>query len=410
MKRVVITGLGVRSALGNTPAALHHALLEGQSAVRRMHEWDAYPDLRIRVGAPMDGFSPKEIPRKLRRTMGRVAMLGAAAARDAVHDAGIDELQRASGEVAVVMGSTMGSASAEEEFWSVHLGLTGSTQAKAGTFFQVMAHTVAANAAMFLGITGEALSTNGACASATQAFGTALSMARQDRARAVLCGGADELHVSAALTFDGLAGASRQYNDRPSLTPRPFDRARDGIVVGEGAGIAVFEQRASARARGAAMLAEVLGYGATTAGINMASPQIEGMEAAMRKALADARLRPDDIDFVNAHATGTPLGDAAEAAAIHRVFGSSVPVASWKGHLGHTLAACGGLELATLVQILATGHIPPTSNLDDPDVEPIWLPTQPLSRPCRHVLSANFAFGGLNTALVLGSPDLAMAG
>ena len=215
----------------------------------------------------------------------------------------------------------------------------------------------------------------------------------------------NELHVAATMTFDGMMGASRGFNDSPTETPRPFDGARDGIVVSEGGAILVLEEREHALARGATVLAEVLGYGGSSDAVNMAAPAPGGMATAIRLSLADAGVEPDDIDYVCAHATGTPIGDAAEAEALYRVFSDRTPVSSLKGHLGHMLGACGGVEAIASILAMQRGMVPQTRNLSDPDVAPIQLPTEPLERSVRRVLSTNFAFGGVNTALVLGRSE-----
>ena len=401
---VVVTGIGLRSPLGASPAALFDALLEGRSAVQNMPGWaEDIEELHCHIGAPVSGFDGKELPRKYRRSMGRVAMFAVVSAADAVANAGLDEATVQHPRTGVVCGSTLGSAAADAEFWrKYHMDRTA-RGLKTTLFFQVMAHTCATNVAMYLGITGESLSTNAACASATQAIGTALDRIRIGRADRILCGGADELHVSAAMTFDSMQGASRGFNDRPSDAPRPFDARRDGIVVGEGGGMLVLEREDLALERGAKPLARVLGYGGTSDAVNMASPAPGGMEKAIRLALEDAGVTADEVDYVNAHATGTPVGDAAEAEALYRVFGDRVPVSSAKGHLGHLLGACGAIEAAICIEAMRRGVVPPTRNLESPDVAPLWLPTEPVERPVRCVLNTNFAFGGVNTALVLGA-------
>ena len=405
MRRVVITGTGLRSALGNTPDSLFDALLEGRSAVKTFEEWRSIHELQCLVGAPAPQFSPRDIPRKHRRSMGKVAMMAVTAAVDAVKQAGLSEAILTGGRTGAAIGSTMGSNKAEEEFWRHHIETGSSRGLKSTHFLKVMSHTCATNVAMFLGLTGEAISTNAACASSNQALGAALDRIRHGRADVMLAGGADELHVAAAITFDVMGGGSRNFTDEPHRTPRPFDSLRDGIVVGEGAGILVLEAYEHAVARGATILGEVLGYGGASDAVNMAHPAPDGMVTAIRLALADAGVEADAIDYVSAHATGTPIGDAAEAEALHRVFGSDVPVSSIKGHLGHTMGACGSLEAITCLVAMHRGVVPPTLNLDESDVAPILLPVQPLVRPVRRAVSTNFAFGGVNTAVVLGRPE-----
>jgi 3-oxoacyl-[acyl-carrier-protein] synthase II len=405
MRRIVITGTGLRTALGNTPDELFDALLEGRSAVQTFEEWRAIRDLKCLVGAPAPQFDPRGIPRKHRRSMGKVAMMAVTAAADAVKQAGLDEATLTGGRTGAAIGSTMGSNKAEEEFWRHHIETGSAYGLKSTHFLKVMSHTCATNVAMFLGLTGEAIATNAACASSNQALGASLDRIRSGRADLMLAGGSDELHVAAAITFDVMGGGSTAFTDQPHRTPRPFDDQRDGIVVGEGAGILVLEEREHAIARGATILGEVLGYGGASDAVNMAHPAPDGMETAIRLALADAGIDASAIDYISAHATGTPVGDAAEAEALHRVFGAEVPVSSIKGHLGHTMGACGALEAITCLQAMRRGVVPPTLNLERSDVAPILLPTRPLERIVRHALSTNFAFGGVNTALILAAPE-----
>ncbi len=211
---VVVTGLGLRSPLGNSPEELFDALLENRSAVQAMPAWSAEIDeLHCTIGAPVDAFDGKELPRKYRRSMGRVALFAVVSAADAARSAGLDEDLLHHPRTGVVCGSTLGSAVADSAFWEkYHLEHTA-RGLRTTLFFQVMAHTCATNVAMYLGVTGEALSTNAACASSTQAIGTAMDRIRWGRADRVLCGGADELHVSAVMTFDSMQGASRGFND-----------------------------------------------------------------------------------------------------------------------------------------------------------------------------------------------------
>lgn len=402
MRRVVVTGVGLRTALGHTPTALFDALLQGRSAARHMPEWERFGDLECHVAAPVVDFDGKEIPRKFRRSMGRVAQLAVAAAVDATRSADLQREQLASERVAVILGSTTGSNHASEEFWT-RLALKGTSRGLKSThFLKVMAHTAATNVAMYLGTRGESLSTNAACASATQAMGAALDRIRAGRIDVAIAGGADELHAAAAITFDSMGGASRGFNDRPQLTPRPFDAARDGIVVGEGAGVLVLEALDHGLARGAPILAEVLGYAGYTDGENMASPAAEGMERVVRLALADAGVEAHQLGYINAHATATVVGDAAEAEALGRVVGDRVPISSTKGHLGHTLGSCGAMEAITCIEAMHRGVLPHTLHLEHPEPQGLDLLQQPREASIELALSTNFAFGGINTAVVLG--------
>jgi 3-oxoacyl-[acyl-carrier-protein] synthase II len=267
-----------------------------------------------------------------------------------------------------------------------------------------MSHTAVANLAQHYGIRGRAVSTCAACVSGSVAVGTGYELVRAGVQELMLCGGAEEAHFVPAAVFDTMFATSRAFNDRPDLSPRPFDADRDGLVIGEGAGTLVLEDWDRAVARGARIHAEVVGYGSSSDGTHVTAPDAEGMRLAMTLALRDAGMRADDIDYVNAHATGTDVGDIAESVATAAVFGARTPVSSTKGHTGHTLGACGALELALCVAMMRDGFVPPTRNLDrvDPRCAPLdYVVGTPRALRPRVVMSNNFAFGGLNTSLIL---------
>jgi len=403
MKRVVVTGIGLHTPLGDELGEVFDGLLADRTGVVPMPEWSGIDELSTAVGAPVPGFDGKHIPRKVRRTMGKVAVLSASAAERAMLHAGLSPEQLCDGRTAVIVGSTAGSGSAQADFWDHVLNKRSARGLKATIFFQGMAHTCAANVALHLGINGEIFATNSACSSSSQAIGLAASRIRRGECEIAFAGGAEELHVSGAVIFDSLGAATSAYNNRHELTPRPFDSARDGIVVGEGAGIFVLEELDHARARGATILAEVLGHGTTCDAVHIASPAPQGMTAAIGRCLSDAGVGTDAVDYINAHATGTRAGDEAEAIALHGLFGDRVPVSSSKGHLGHTLGACGVIESAICVEALRRQVLPGTRNLEEPDVAPIQLLRRAEARPVQRVLNTNFAFGGVNSVLLFGS-------
>jgi 3-oxoacyl-[acyl-carrier-protein] synthase II len=269
-------------------------------------------------------------------------------------------------------------------------------------YLKLMSHTTTANLAQLFGVRGRVVSTCSACTSGSQAIGLAYETILLGRARVMLAGGAEELHEIEASVFDMLLATSTR-NDDPAHTPRPFDSARDGLVVGEGAGALVLEELGHARARGARILAEVVGFGSNCDGAHLTNPEVAGMRGAMELALADAALAPGEIDYVNAHATATDVGDVAESDATHALFGARVPVSSLKGHMGHTLGACGALEAWCTIQMMREGWLAPTLNLDE--VDPRCAPLdhvlgEPRARETRYAMSNNFAFGGINTSLV----------
>lgn len=409
MKRVVVTGMGLVTPLGSSVDEVYRAVLAGESGVTPVPAFASVADLAVRIGGPVRGFEAQRIPRKYRRSMSRMSQYAMSAAADAVAQAGLPEDRFTDGRVAICAGSTTGSPDAMEEFFREYLS-TGSIRGVSGTaFLRVMSHTVPAHLALVFGSTGPVHTAACACAISNQAVGMGLDVLRHGRAEVALCGGADELSVLGAATFDLVAAACRGWEDRPHERPAPFDRSRDGVVVAEGASMLVLETLDHAQARGAPIFAEILGYGESCDATHMSSPEPDGMRRAMERALVDAGVGPRDIDYVNAHATGTTIGDAAEARATLEVFGGDVPVSSLKGHFGHTLAACGGIELILSILAMRHGILPPTLNLRDPDVAPVRLFAEPLHTPVRRFVSNNFAFGGINASVVVGPPPVAGA-
>lgn len=403
MNRVVITGRGMRTPLGHHIDDVFDAIMAGRTGVAVHEPLKRIDGLRCHLAAAIDDFDGREIPRKYRRTMGKLAMFAAAAAGDAVMESQITEELLTSGRMGVACGSTVGSGSAEEEFWRHYFEKQSTRGLRSTVFFRVMSHTCATNVALLLGITGEVIATNAACASATQAIGTGYGRIRTGQVDLMLVGGADELHETAVMTFDIVGGAATNTDNDPDRAPRPFDRDRQGIIVGEGGGMLVLENRDHALARGATIYGEVLGYGANCDARHMSAPEPGGMKLCIEKCLGDAGLPASTVDYVNAHATGTRIGDASEAEALYAVFGEHVPVSSSKGHLGHMLGACGAVEAAVCLEAMSRGVVPPTRNLVHPDVAPIALPVEPVERRLNTVLSTNFAFGGINTAVLLGA-------
>lgn len=405
--RVVVTGMGVVSPIGNSVVESVSALREGKSGVRFMPEWAHVSDLQGRLGATVEGLDFKTIfDRRQRRTMGRVAHLAVHATNEAVKQAGLDEATLASPRTGVAFGSTLGSGS-EMDAFSEPLALHGSMRGlESNAYFRFMSHTAAVNVAAFFKVRGRIVPTCTACTSGSQGIGTGTELIRAGIADVVLTGGAEEMHHKSAVIFDLLMAASTHFNDRPDQSPRPFDTKRDGLVVGEGAGALVLESLDHARARGATVLAEVLGYGSNCDGSHLTMPSQDGMERVLRLSLADAGLGPADIDYVDAHGTGTEVGDIAESQATRAVFGRAVPISTQKGYVGHTVGACGAIEAAWSIAMMQGGFIVPNRNLEDVDPRCAELDyvRELRSATLRHVMTNNFAFGGINTSLVLGAP------
>jgi len=395
--------MGVVSPLGETLGATLGGIKEGRHGIVRMDDWDRITHLGTRLGAPAKSEMVAKLPRKASRTMGRVSLLATAATQQALDDAGISREEIGSGRVGLAYGSTHGSSSANEEWATKLITNQGFLGLASTAYLKFMSHTAATNLAVHFGFRGRIITTCAACVSASQAIGYAYENIKYGLTDVMVAGGAEELHFSHAGVFDIMYATSRAFNDRPDLSPRPFDERHDGLVVGEGAGTFVLEEWERAKKAGKTIYAEVVGFGTNCDGEHVTSPSSEGMRCAMDLALRDARLEPSQIDYVNAHATGTPVGDAAESLATFGLFGGNVPVSSLKGNLGHTLGACGAIEAALSIGMLRGDWIAPTKNLDvvDPRCAQLdYVRTSPRDAKLTRVMSNKFAFGGLNTSLV----------
>ncbi len=407
LESVVITGAGVITPLGHSLDTLYAALRAGESGVRYDAALEKIGGLRSQLVSKVSGIDPKQIPRKIRRSMSNMSIFAYLSSQQALAMAGYPEAGLASGRMGVMIGSTLGSTETTEAFFADYFRDYSLERMKSGLFFQIMGHSCAANVAQSLGITGRVFAPSAACATSCQAIGYAYEQIAFGRQDAMLCGGADELHPLTTGTFDVMNAASTSYNDSPDATPRPFDSGRDGIVCGEGSGILLLENRKQAEARGARILAEVIGFATTSDTSSIANPDVEAMYECMRLAVADAGIDAADLDYINAHATGTRQGDAAEADAIRRLVGDRVPVSSLKGHLGHTMAASGAIELSATLGMMQGGELIATRNLEqiDDDCGGIaHLQQNRHARP-RLILKNNFAMGGINCTLIIRSND-----
>ncbi|MBL8954351.1 MAG: beta-ketoacyl-ACP synthase [Myxococcaceae bacterium] len=404
-RRVVITGFGALTPIGNDADGIVASLRGGRSGIRAMPQWAEWKDLHTRVGGVVDGFDEKSIPREFRRSMSRMACLAAEATRRALESSRLPAETLSSGRAGISLGQTVAAPSPTQVYFDT-LRAEGVRALKSTTFFQMMGHSAAANTALMFGCKGRVWAPNAACASSSQAIGQGFETIAAGQQDVMLCGGSEELHATTAITFDIVQGTSRAFNASPTQTPRPFDRARDGLVVAEGAGVVVLEALDHAVKRGAPVLGEVLGFATTCDGEHMSQPSKAGMAKTMALALEGAGLAARDIGYVNAHATATPTGDGVEAQATLDVLGAGVPVSSTKGHTGHTLAACGAIEVIFSLLMMQRGFLAPTLNLSDvaDDCRGPNLLREPLEQRVTRVLSNNFAFGGVNTSLVLSAP------
>ncbi|CAM2010254.1 beta-ketoacyl-ACP synthase [Acanthopleuribacter pedis] len=408
-RRVVVTGMGALSPLGSDWATAKAQLLAKRNGVRPMPEWDAVDGLQTRLGAAVEGFSrPAHYSRKKVRTMGRVALLATRATELALADAGLsDSSILGDGRAGIAYGSTSGSPPAIEQYArqiTVNRTLSGVTAAQ---YIQFMSHTVAANLAQFFGVRGRLIPTCSACTSSSQGIGYAYEAIKYGGQDVMIAGGAEELHLLCAAVFDIMYATSTR-NSEPETSPRPFDRARDGLVVGEGAGTLILESLDHARARAAPIVAELVGWATNCDGLHVVNPSVDGMQAVMRAALADAQLDPARVAFVNAHGTATEVGDVAESRATYAVFQRPVPISSLKSYMGHTLGACGALEAWLGINMAREGWQAPNLNLDevDPACAPLDYLTDVRELPVSYWMSNNFAFGGVNTSLIFGPPPV----
>lgn len=402
---VVVTGIGIISSLGNDFPQLMEALLAGRSGVCEVPSLDQVGGLRSRLAAIVNGVDPKQIPRKFRRSMSNMSVFAYLAGKQALEMAGYPDDRLDSGGLGVFIGSTLGSTATSESFFKDYFRDHSLERMKTGLFFQLMGHSCAANVAQSLGITGRVMAPSAACATSCQAVGYAYEQIALGRQEAILCGGADEFHPLTVATFDIMHAASTGFNRQPNAAPRPFDSRRDGVVCGEGSGILLLESKASARQRGARILAEVVGFATNSDTSSIANPDVGALVTCMQLALQDAGLAAEEVDYVNAHATGTEQGDIAEAEAIRQLFADRVPVSSLKGHLGHTMAASGAIELAVSIGMLQRQQLIATRNLEQIDERCAGIAhlQQNRAQQVKIILKNNFAMGGINCTIILRS-------
>ena len=403
-RRVAVTGVGLETPIGESLQAVSKALQEDKHGIVHMDEWAEVGEMITRLGAPTRKLDRKRWPRKKVRSMGRVALLATAATESAIEDSGLSESVVQDPRTGLAYGSTHGSSRAWEGFARKLAEPDALLGLGSNTYLKFMSHTCAVNLAIFLGIHGRVQSTCAACVSASQAIGAGFEAIRFGMQDVMICGGAEELHWVSTGVFDVLQATSTRFNTAPERSPRPFDRDRDGLVVGEGAASLVLEEWEHARARGAHIYGEILGFGTSCDGTHITSPSPAGMEAAMRLALDDAGVVASDIDYINAHATATDVGDISESTATWKVFGDKTPIGSTKGFTGHTLGACGAMETAFCLAMMQDGFIAPSRNLER--VDPKCAPLGYVIGDARAVrpeiaINNNFAFGGINTSLVV---------
>lgn len=400
-KRVVVTGGSCISPIGNDWDTVFARLKAEKNAVTYMAEWERYEKMNTRLAAPAT-FDDPGFPRKATRSMGRVGLMATATADKALKAAGFHgnpELK--AGRCGVAFGSSMGSIDPLLDFFSMIN--TGDVQGiSATTYIKSMPQTCAVNIGVYFGLTGRLITTNTACTAGSLSIGYAFEAIQNGLQDLMVAGGAEELNPTEAAVFDTLFAASTK-NATPALTPAAYDKNRDGLVIGEGAGTLILEEYEHAKARGATIYAELVGFGTNTDGTHITQPNSATMAVAMRLALESAGISPDAVGYVNGHGTATQHGDVAESTATREVFGRRVPLSSLKSYVGHTLGACGAIEAWLSINMMNAGWFSPNLNLVD--VDPAcgdldYLTSGGRSIDAEYIMSNNFAFGGINTSLI----------
>ena len=399
MKRVVITGLGLVSCLGNDRNSVAHSLRESRSGIRAIPEY-AELGFRSQVGGMPDIDLDALIDRKQRRFMGDASAFAHVSMADAIRDAGLSADAVADPRIGVIAGSGGGSCANQVEAADL-LRAKGVRRVGPYMVTRTMCSTVSANLATAFHIRGLNYSISSACATSAHCIGAAMEQIQLGKQDIVFAGGGEELHWAQTMLFDAMGALSSKYNDTPTLASRAYDADRDGFVISGGGGMVVVESLDHAQARGARILAEIVGYGATSDGADMVAPSGEGAARCMRQALATVDGK---IDYLNTHGTSTPVGDVAELGAMRDVFGSDVPAfSSTKSLSGHSLGAAGVQEAIYCLLMMEQGFIAGSANIANLDAAAEGMPIVRQSRQARldTVMSNSFGFGGTNASLVL---------
>lgn len=403
-KRVVITGMGGITALGDNWDTIKAGLLKQENAVQTMNEWQVYNGLHTMLAAPVPHFElPSETySRKKIRSMGKVALMSVRATEFALQDAKLlDDPILKSGQVGVAYGSSTGNVEAVKDFGEMLINFdTGNITGN--TYVKMMPHTTSVNIALFFGLTGRLITTSTACTSGSQSIGYAYEAIAYGKQKIMIAGGAEELSPTESAVFDTLFATSCK-NDEPKLTPAPFDKNRDGLVIGEGACSLVLEEYEHAKARGAYIYAEIVGFATNCDASHITQPKKETMQICMASALEEAGLSPQNIGYISAHGTATDRGDIAESNATADIFADKVPFSSLKSYFGHTLGACGSIEAWLSIKMMQEGWFTPTLNLHEVDPQCgnlDYIIGDIRKVDCEFIQSNNFAFGGINTSLI----------
>ncbi len=404
-QRVVITGMGALSPVGNTVAEMWEGFVTGRQGVDFITLFDT-ADSEVKIAGEVKGFDPNALmsPKEARK-LDRFAQLSYASAKEALDQSGLKIDASNTHRIGVLTGSGVGGATTLTNEHKVMLQ-RGMRRINPFTMPMLLADSACGVLTIQFGMRGPSANFATACASAATAIGEAMEMIRAGRIDAALAGGSETpVHPFGLAAFNNM-GALSTFNDDPQHASRPFDATRSGFVAGEGAGFLMLESLAHAKARGATILAELAGYGATSDARHITTPDVNGAAMSMQIALKQAGLAPGDVDYINAHGTSTPINDSNETRAIKMVFGDaaeSIPISSTKSMTGHLLGATGALEAIVLVKAIETGVIPPTVNYrtPDPECDLNYVPNGAISAEVNVAMSNSFGFFGHNACLVV---------
>ncbi|MFH0976524.1 MAG: beta-ketoacyl synthase N-terminal-like domain-containing protein [Spirochaetota bacterium] len=407
-RRVVITAEAAITPIGHGKKDIFNNLTKGISGVKKITKRDDLLGkyLHSKVYGLIDYEIPYEFSRKFTKTLGPVGYYACQVAKEVIEQAGLDKEFLSSGRLGVAFGSIHGSPTVQASIYEAFYDTSKNGYAKinATDYLKSMAHTTAVNITRMFEIKGRVISSCTACTTASQSIGYGYEFIKYGMQDAMICGAADEYNSTTIAVFDNLLACSTAYNETPELTPRPFDVKRDGMVIGEGAGALLLEEYDHAKKRGARILAEVIGFSCTNNGGDMILPNVDGIRRTIKTGLESAKINPDDVDFISAHATSTKVGDIMEAQAIQAEYSGRQPhVAGLKSYVGHTMSACGAIEIIFTLYMMQEGVIAPTLNLEevDPRCNMINHITKLHEEKINIASIQNFAFGGVNTSLFI---------
>lgn len=406
-RRVVITAASAISPIGHGKAKIMESLQKGISGVKTLREDELISRfIHSRVYGAVSYPIAYDFARQHRKTMGPVAYYACQVAKEVLEQAGLPGDFVTSGRLGIAFGSIHGSPTVQRDIYKIFFEAKDkATYASIGAvdYLKSMVHTTAVNISKMFGITGRIISSGTACTTASQSIGFGYEAVKFGMQDAMICGGADEYDTITVAVFDNLLACSTAFNDQPTRTPRPFDRARDGLVVAEGAGAVMLEEYEFAKKRGATILAEVIGFACNSNGGDLILPNLDGITKTLQLGLENAKINASEVDLVSAHATATKMGDIIEAQAMGAVYGQNPHVVALKSYMGHTMAACGGIETVMTLYMMQEGFIAPTLNLEEIDERCAMVKhvQKLIERPVKTAAIQNFAFGGVNTSLVI---------